>query len=507
MRARGGDFAIIRFRIPGLDDLTMLPRVITACCLALLVYNRATTTGDVDSFRQVSEALALVFSVLAWSIPWVGGRLEEAARRQVSAKPTSRKPGSIQTLAIKQTLPSEVQIDISWISSVLLRLTNADGLVVWHDGEVICSRGILKRLQGFASGAEYVLKGLDAVWQPEATPVNGFCATQRGLESFPNKLLPAKVLPVDTEAAVVKPMPGGGHLIMWSARPRAFDKEADRLWVANAASKLGLLLNEEKDLQDQPSEVAEVCFEDDLPISLEENDEVAQRDPFARFDTQIRIAPTFLGMLGLGVLILNRQSLVFSDASRYGVDPSQTRADLCAGVLSVTLLLQGLVWISETPKSPDIEDTAEWEDANKVLWVDEAVPQRTSEELIWAWSAFSRATRACSMAIFWRGECIMQGGLFQRKKPVQRAFCEEVISMGKGRYLAQLNNYPAKEEFLDYLPAKTQGLLLTPLRPARNAPAEGLMVLGLDAMRGFGKVDQAWASAMGEKLAVSLSAK
>eukprot|EP00913_Durusdinium_trenchii_P018660 g17535.t1 len=98
----------------------------------------------------------------------------------------------------------------------------------------------------------------------------------------------------------------------------------------------------------------------------------------------------------------------------------------------------------------------------------------------------------------------MQGGLFQRKKPVQRAFCEEVISMGKGRYLAQLNNYPAKDaesRFLDYLPAKTQGLLLTPLRPARNAPAEGLMVLGLDAMRGFGKVDQAWASAMGEKLA------
>ena len=31
------------------------------------------------------------------------------------------------------------------------------------------------------------------------------------------------------------------------------------------------------------------------------------------------------------------------------------------------------------------------------------------------------------------------------------------------------------------------------------------MVLGLDAMRGFGKVDQAWAAAVGEKLAVSLA--
>lgn len=161
LSARGGDFAIIRFRIPGLDDLTMLPRVITGVCLTLLIYNRATTTGDVDNFRQVSEVLALTFSALAWSIPWVGGRLEEAARRQVSAKPSTRQPGSIQTLAIKSDLASDVQVDISWISSVLLRLTNADGLVIWHDGKTICSRGILKRLQGFASGAEFVLRGLD----------------------------------------------------------------------------------------------------------------------------------------------------------------------------------------------------------------------------------------------------------------------------------------------------------------------------------------------------------
>ena len=313
LRARGGDFAIVRFRIPGVDDLTMLPRVITAVCLSLLVYNKS-ISGEADSFRQVSETLALVCSLIAWSIPWVGGRLEEAARRKVSAKPATRQPGSIQTLAIKQTLPAEVQIDISWISSVMLRLTNADGLVIWHNGQVICSRGILKRLQGFASGAEYVLKGLEAVWQPDATAVDGYCATQRGLSSFPQKLLPEKVLPVDTECAVVKPIPGGGHLVMWSALPRAFDKEADRLWVQNAASKLGLLLNKEEDLQGQQT-VAEVCFEDDLPIPLEENDETTARDPFARFDTLIRIAPTIFGVIGLGVLILNRQSLVYSDAS------------------------------------------------------------------------------------------------------------------------------------------------------------------------------------------------
>ena len=63
----------------------------------------------------------------------------------------------LRTLAIKQQLASDVQVDISWISSVLLRLTNADGLVIWHQNQAIGCRGIVKRLQGFASGAEYVL--------------------------------------------------------------------------------------------------------------------------------------------------------------------------------------------------------------------------------------------------------------------------------------------------------------------------------------------------------------
>ena len=82
--------------------------------------------------------------------------------------------------------------------------------------------------------------------------------------------------------------------------------------MANAAAKLGLLLNE---AGDEPFEATEeMCFEDDLPVPLEENEDSSIRDPFARFDTQIRITPTIFGMIGLGVLILNRQSLVFSEA-------------------------------------------------------------------------------------------------------------------------------------------------------------------------------------------------
>ena len=91
----------------------------------------------------------------------------------------------------------------------------------------------------------------------------------------------------------------------------AFDKEADRSWVGNAAAKLALLLNE---AGDQPFEVTtERCFEDDLPVPRGEENVESVRDPFARYDTQIRITPTVFGMIGLGILILNRQSLVFSE--------------------------------------------------------------------------------------------------------------------------------------------------------------------------------------------------
>jgi len=79
------------------------------------------------------------------------------------------------------------------------------------------------------------------------------------------------------------------------------------------------------------------------------------------------------------------------------------------------------------------------------------------------------------------------------------------MSAGKGRYLPQLKLYPAKEQFLTFLPERTQGLVLTPLRPGRDAPATGMLVLGVDTMRGVGKVDQAWIGALAEKLAVSLA--
>lgn len=510
----GVDFAIIRFKVPGFDDLTMLPRVIAVVFLGLLVANRyffpPIATGS--ELRTFTEVFSVALAAGCFALPWMGRRLEEAARRQVSTRPISRQQDCLQTLAISESLTKESRIDLAWASSVLLRFTNADGLLVWREaasgGEVICTRGVLRQLPGFDRGTAAVLAAASAAWQPTFPRLDGFCATRQGLEAFPQGSLPTKVLPKDTESVVAKPLCGGGLLVLWSALPRAFDRGADRLWVARVAAKVNAALH--LGAGDVPSS-AERCFEADMPIldaGIASASGAESRDPFARFDQEIRLSPSVVGILALGVLGWNRVALL--GTTGVGIDTAQSRADLVGGTLAATLVLQGFVWISETPATPEIEDTASWTGVETLVKVDRRVGDSVAaSELIWTWESLRACTRACSMVVFWRGKCLMQGGLFRRLDaggvaPTPGPLCEEVLNNGKGRYLAQLTNYPAKEHFLEFLPERTQGLVLTPLCPARNAPAAGVIVLGVDSVRGIGKVDQAWIGALAEKLGVAL---
>lgn len=513
----GVDYAIIRFKVPGFDDLTMLPRVIAVVGVVLLAANRLffpDSDNVTGMLRVLTEVSAVFLAATCAALPWVASRLDEAARRQVSTRPASKQLGCLQTLAIEETLPLTARLDVAWATSVLLRLTNADGLAVWRGngsgGVVVCTRGLLRQLPGFSEGAAAVLRAMGSVWEPASSAsLDGYCATRGGLAAFPTGVLPSAILPSDVEAAIAKPLPGGGLLVLWSALPRAFDRVADRQWVACAAAKLGAAL------PPPPGEALpslpgiERCFEEGLPIlgDATQASEAASRDPFARFDAQIRLAPAVAGLIALGFLGWNRTVLV--NAITMDIDPAQSRADLVSGSLAVTLVLQGMVWLSETPASPEIEDTSEWTGVESVLRVADSVRVAAADELRWAWGALSACTRACSMAVFWRGACVMQAGLFRRPDaggtaPVAGALCQEVMSTGKGRYLAQLKNYPAKEQFLGFLPERTQGLVITPLCPGRDAPAGGVLVLGIDAIRGVGKVDQAWIGALAEKLAVGL---
>jgi len=314
--------------------------------------------------------------------------------------------------------------------------------------------------------------------------------------------------------------------------PRAFDRLADRTWVAHVAAKVGVAISAASAAPSPgvqgtaEAASAECCFEESLlTVGLSGSDSKAEasRDPFARYDQAIRLAPGLVGFLSLTVLGWKRSMLLGQTETLIrGIDPVRSRLDLIAGTLAVTLVLQAAIWLSETPADPEIEDVATWTGVENVLEIDNsAVAQDAAQELRWVWASLSACTRASSMVVFWkrpdadasvsRTSYVMRGGYFRRldaggEAPRARALCEEVMSTGKGRYLAQLKNYPSKEQFFTFLPERTQGLVLTPLRPAPNAPAMGVLALGVDAIRGMGKIDQAWVGALAEKLAVTLAA-
>lgn len=518
------DFDVVRFRIPGIDDLSPLPRVLAVVGLIVIITNHALFPASEGSegSRTFTEALVLVSSACCATLPWIGSRLKEAAFRQVSASPAGAGLDCMQTLAFDAELPKSSRLDLSWGTASLLRLTNADGLALWlpseggAGGKVVCTRGMLRQMSSFSQGSATILQSLSSAWRPGG-PVNAYCATSQGLASFPEGSLPKEVLPSKTEAVVLKPLPKtGGIVALWSFKARAFDRATDRAWVEQVALRFDEVLCGDAATALQapvPSKLPERCVEKgEFGFLTQQSLEAESRDPFLQFAPQIRVAPGLLGFMFLGLIAVNRISFASTATAIEGIDSTQTRADICAGVLSIALLGQSLVWLSETPRKPDIEDPTQWEAVANVIALDERMlPPEAIAELLWVWSALSACTRTCSMTVLWRETCLMQGGYFKKSRrgvvvrPALGRFSRELMARGKGRYMPELRFYPAKAEYLEYLPEETPGVLVTPLSVSKGAPSEGVVVVAADAVRGLGRIDQAWIGALTEKLGVTLA--
>lgn len=491
----------------------VLVAVGTLFLIACRVIDPTSSSPEFAAARLFSEVIAALSGLYAATLPWQARRLEEATRLKIQRAPTRRPADCKQVTAIDASLSLAARLDLSWAASKLLSLTNVDGLVIWHpgygpSGAVVCARGIMKTLPGFSKG---VLAAISARWKPEL--VSGHCLTKQGLARFPAGVLPSAILPGDAESVLVRPLPGGGLMVLWSAQSRVFDRTSERLWATQCAAKLGVALNGLEAAREATSRGTspEICFEDGDPVAVDAQaaaDE-GSRDPFARFGPQIRVAPVIAGLSLILTLFLNRFHLMSQD-SFLALDTAQARVDIVAAVFSASLVMQSVIWISETPQSPVKQDVTTWEFVEKASGVDEeAVGHAAASELLWAWDTLSKCTCACSMVVFWNDQVVMQGGLFRRAMgggvpPYMGELCQEVMSTKKSRYLAELRVWPAREQVVTFLPAKTQGLLLTPLQPGRDAKSKGLLMLGLDTPRGVGKVDQAWIAALGEKLAVTL---
>ncbi|KAJ9527668.1 hypothetical protein QJQ45_025944 [Haematococcus lacustris] len=270
-----------------------------------------------------------------------------------------------------------------------------------------------------------------------------------------------------------------------------------------------------------------------------------------------RSLPLWSGGLSIVALLLNRA--ISGIAPVVDASSSQSRADVLAIIMSAVLLLTGLQWLSLKPKVvPSV--TLEGEEVN---WVDREVrlPAAAVEELQWTWSALRACTRCKSLVVLLEcgqqqasavmpvlchdasmmhqeqqqrqqphpagalaltppqtpcppllhlvllfdnvsGRTIFCAGLLKpgvRPGSAQAGdICTACMKTGQGNYLANLVLYPGRAEFVSFLPENTQGVAVQPIAD------RGVLIAGIDAVRGLGRLDQAWLASVADKLEVSL---
>ncbi|KAL6756237.1 hypothetical protein V8C86DRAFT_2651327 [Haematococcus lacustris] len=211
-----------------------------------------------------------------------------------------------------------------------------------------------------------------------------------------------------------------------------------------------------------------------------------------------RSLPLWSGGLSIVALLLNRA--ISGIAPVVDASSSQSRADVLAIIMSAVLLLTGLQWLSLKPKVvPSV--TLEGEEVN---WVDREVrlPTAAVEELQWTWSALRACTRCKSLVVLLDGRTIFCAGLLKpgvRPGSAQAGdICTACMKTGQGNYLANLVLYPGRAEFVSFLPENTQGVAVQPIAD------RGVLIAGIDAVRGLGRLDQAWLASVADKLEVSL---
>ncbi|MCO5594129.1 hypothetical protein L7F22_048150 [Adiantum nelumboides] len=218
-------------------------------------------------------------------------------------------------------------------------------------------------------------------------------------------------------------------------------------------------------------------------------------------DEMVRVAPALFGGSSFLLVLLNRTLSGIAPVA--DARSAQSRADVIAVVLSATLVLTGLVWISIKPKKLIPVKL----DGISCLRREESLPPRAAAEVMWAWETLKTASCCRGLVIVYQGCCVLQAGLasvvqgeaktVDPTSLIKGSLCEAAWRSGKQSYLANLSLYPGRYE-LSFLPSNTQAVILQPLGD------EGIMIVAGDTVRGFGPTDQAWILSIGEKLDATL---
>jgi hypothetical protein len=222
--------------------------------------------------------------------------------------------------------------------------------------------------------------------------------------------------------------------------------------------------------------------------------------PRADQNQVLRRLPIVVGALGGTLLFINR-------ITTPELSGSQSRADALGVILSALLILVGLLWQRVQPKSPEVV-TLVGEEGFELA---EGLPDMLKTELAWASHILLTNTATRSIVLYYHGKVLLRRGILGAQAKVSPgSIVQRVLDKQKPVYLVNLNIYPGRVEF-DYLPQNTQGVICQPLvQPSDElqqpgSTARGVLILGANAPRSYTQQDEAWITAIAEKLSNTLS--
>jgi hypothetical protein len=196
----------------------------------------------------------------------------------------------------------------------------------------------------------------------------------------------------------------------------------------------------------------------------------------------LRNLPVAVGVLGSGLLVLNR--LLTADPT-----PAQTRSDSLGVALSAVLILVGLLWQQARPAQPEETPLAGGERF-------EVAPAARAlhAELRLLRDCLLGHTRARTLLFWRRGETLLRAGIFEGEV----AFAPGPIALrtlqtGRPVYLVDLRLFPGRIEFAA-LPSGLRALVCQPVG------ADGLLVVGAAAPRSFTPQELGWIAALADHL-------
>jgi hypothetical protein len=198
--------------------------------------------------------------------------------------------------------------------------------------------------------------------------------------------------------------------------------------------------------------------------------------------------PIAVGALASVLLLVNR---ILTPA----LTDSQARSDALGIILCAVLVLTGFLWQQIQPQPPEAV-TLKGEEGFEL---DSSLPPAVQAELAWASRLLLTNTVTKSIVLYYQGRVLLRRGILGPNRLDQPGpILQRVLQTQKPIYLVSLKLYPGRVEF-SYLPENTQGIICQPVGE------EGVMVLGANIPRSYTKQDEAWITALAEKISVSLN--